>query len=359
MPNANAEVIEEITEKKTIDDTMNAVVADIVSRETDPTKAKLSAEQPGATGDSEGKVRHPDGTFAKTDKNVTPPDPLKKGGKEGKDAEADGRAAQRPPASWSAAAKAKFAALEPDIQKEVLKREDDFHKGIEQYKAKATLADTLYREIQPYEAVLRSEGVTPEVAVRSLMNAAYTLRAGTPQQKAQLIQDVAQTYGIDLSGLVSGEVPEIDPSTQALQNRLASLEGAIANSFAQRQQHDVQTLTQQIEQFRNDPKNLYFDDVRQDMGVLIQNGRAQTLPDAYEMAIWAQPDIRALLLAQQQQASDQGRLEAAKRSALEAQRSQSVNVRSRNTSFSDAPVGKTIDDTLNAVFDDIQSRSAN
>lgn len=356
MPNANAEVIEEITEKKTIDDTMNAVVADIVSREADPAQT-----HPKAKDAEVSPSRHPDGTFAKVpDKNVIQPDPdpLKKGdhGKEGKGAEASVGAVQRPPASWSAAAKAKFATLEPDIQREVLKREDDFHKGIEQYKAKATLADTLYREIQPYEAVLRSEGVTPEVAVRSLMNAAYTLRAGTPQQKAQLIQDVAQTYGIDLSGLASGEVPEIDPNTHALQNRLASLEGAIANSFAQRQQHDVQTLTQQIEQFRNDPKNLYFDDVRQDMGVLIQNARAQTLQDAYDMAIWARPDIRALLLAQQQQASDQERLEAAKRSALEAQRAQSVNVRGRNTSFPDAPVGKTLDETLNAVFDDIQSR---
>ena len=51
--------------------------------------------------------------------------------------------------------------------------------------------------------------------------------------------------------------------------------------------------------FSSDPNHPYFENVREDMALLIQNGKATSLQDAYEMACWANPETRAILLRSQ------------------------------------------------------------
>ena len=50
----------------------------------------------------------------------------------------------RLPKGWKQEALDKFATLDPEIQAEVLQREDDFFKGIEQYKQAAQYAKVIY-----------------------------------------------------------------------------------------------------------------------------------------------------------------------------------------------------------------------
>jgi hypothetical protein len=52
----------------------------------------------------------------------------------------------------------------------------------------------------------------------------------------------------------------------------------------------------QIEAFKRDPKNRFFENVRQDMAKLFQTGKADTLQEAYDAACWLNPDIRAILI---------------------------------------------------------------
>lgn len=104
---------------------------------------------------------------------------------------------KEPPASWDAAAKAKFAALDPAMQDYVLKRETDTHKALTVHDEERNFGKTIKSVIAPYEAIIRSEGGTPEKAVGELMNTAYVLRQGTPQQKAEIVRNVMQQYGVD------------------------------------------------------------------------------------------------------------------------------------------------------------------
>lgn len=261
----------------------------------------------------------------------------------------------RPPSSWSAAAKAKFAAMDQDVQKEVLKREEDFHKGIESYKARATLGDTLYKEIAPYEAMIRSQGSSPEISIRNLLGVAYQLSTGTPQQKQQVIAQIAQMYGVEMPQ-PGEDVPQTDPTVAALQQEVQRLRQEREQEKYQMETSTTATLSNEIEAFKADPKNIYFENVRAHMSALLQGGRVKGLQDAYEQATWANPEVRQQLLAQQAKEAEAKRLEEAKKTAIDAKRSAGINTRPKSGIASVAPAGNTMVDTMSQVYDDIVSR---
>lgn len=350
---------EEVEKVESMEDTMNAILDDIDTREEEVV---------------EKRARDEDGKFAKAEKEEVAeakPDtkPAKKKAEKTESVEvhAESTVIQpvetntevkpatdiRAPSSWGAEGKAKFATLDPAIQKEVLKREEDFHRGIEQYKTKAGFADNIYREIAPYEAMLRSEGASPEAAVRHLFSAAYTLRTGTPQQKMQLISSVAQMYGVEMPQ--GGEESNIDPTVYALQQQVQQLQTTLQQGQQQQETATTQTLSNEIEQFKADPQNIYFENVKQDMAALLQAGRATNLKEAYDMATWARPDVREQMLAKQSRTAEEKRIAEATQAAVAAKKSAPVNVKSKGV-FQPSNAGKTMFDTMGSVYDDIQQR---
>lgn len=250
--------------------------------------------------------------------------------------QAETRSAAIPPATWSASAKAIYATLPEVARKEIAKREADYSRGIQQHAEKAKIADTLMREIQPYEAMLRSEGSTPDRAIASLLRSAYVLRTASPQQKTELIMQIAQQYGADLSQFQGQQdtAGQQDSTLQMQQlvQQLVSPHLQKIQQWEQQQQQARQTSEQQMEQeissqietFQHatnedgTPKHLYFENVRPLMSAYFANGQAKSLEQAYEMACWANPEVRAALLADQQRATEAQRLEEAKRKATGA-----------------------------------------
>ena len=92
------------------------------------------------------------------------------------------------PKTWRPEAAAKFATLPPEVQQEVLKREEDIFKGLESYKADASIGKALKGVVQPYLQVFQSQGIDPIQQVSGLMRAHVALATGTPEQKQQFFQ---------------------------------------------------------------------------------------------------------------------------------------------------------------------------
>lgn len=247
----------------------------------------------------------------------------------------------RPPATWSATAKAEFAKLPDVVRSEIAKREADFSRGIQQYAEKAKTADRYNAEIQPYETMFRSLNATPEQFMRDALNTEYKLRTISPQEKTQLLLKYAQHYGADLSIIpqllgtqprAEGGQPDIEAlvrqSVQQLVNPLAQKVQTWEQQSvqaSQRQQQALETEVEgQIEAFQNavdesgQPKHLFFENVRGTMSALIERGEATSLEQAYEMACYANNEVRASLIAQQQSEAEAKRLDEAKRKAAEA-----------------------------------------
>jgi hypothetical protein len=234
--------------------------------------------------------------------------------------------AKKAPASWKKEAQETFGALPPHVQDEVLRRESDFHKGIEGYKTEAQRAKVFDQAIAPYMQTIQKLGVAPQQAVAALMKADHTLRYAPPAVKQAEFMKLAKVYSIDLG-------QQIDPNVAELQRELYSLRESQRHWQEQNDAARNESLNSDIERFASEPGHEHFAAVRDHMAALLQGGQAKDLPDAYAQAVWANPQTREALLAKQR---DTERAEAT-RKANEAKKAAAPNVPQRGTVAATGP----------------------
>ncbi len=254
-----------------------------------------------------------------------------------------------PPNGWPADAKAKWHELPPEIMAAVQKREQDVAKFTSKSDDERSFGRDVYRAVQPYMAQIQAEGATPVMAIQSLLNTAYVLRTGSPEQKRQVLMQAAQQYGVDL-GAKLGTQPAAT-GLETVQQRLDRLEYERSQERAhaeQRLQAEVQT---EIQAFAADPKNQHYEAVKGHMAALIREGLAKDLQDAYDQSVHARPDIRATLEAQRRAEEEQKRRADAKLRAEEAKRKGlSITGGPGNTAQSSAPGGRSIREELESAM---------
>lgn len=297
----------------------------------------------------ETRARDEKGRFAKTEA-----EPVAVELEPTPEAEPQPEVALAPPNGWTAEAKAKWHELPAEVQQAALKREEDIAKFTSKTDEERSFGREMYRAVQPYMAQIQAEGGTPVAAVQSLLNTAYVLRTGSPEQKRQMLLQTAQQFGVDL-GIPQPEVPaEAAPILQYL-NPVVERLGRLESTLTQRdqvEQHQLQSeINTEIETFAADPKHAHFQEVKAHMAALLKEGAAKDLQDAYEQACWARADIRATLLAQQRVEEEQKRKAEARRKAEEAKRrSVSLTGGPGNTSAQSAPEGRGLREELEAQF---------
>lgn len=332
----------------------DSVRAAIAKSEVAP-KAEPKPE-PAAPKDDGDQPRQANGKFAKKD-GAEPQEQPKAasapvGEVEGATVapEAPPRPAIRAPQGLKSELKGEWGKLDPKWQGEIDRLERAAKAGIERHAGMANVGQALMAEIRPYEQMIRGAGATPQQAVRELFRTEYQLRTGTPAQKAQLIYRLAQHYGIDLSGISQGQVPQVDPNVAALTQQMQSLQQQIQHQAAQRTNAESAQVTGTISEFAADPKHEHFEDVRVQMGVLIESGAAQTLDEAYEQACWANPTIRAKLIESQAKEAEAKRA-ADERKRVEAAKAAAVSVKGAPAAPIAAVPGKkeSVGDTIRRV----------
>jgi hypothetical protein len=259
------------------------------------------------------------------------------------------------PSSWKPEAKDAYIkaergeALTPQeikiLTAEANRRESDYHRGLEEYKSHAQKARSFEQAVAPYAQTLQQLGVDAPTAVSKLLQADHTLRYADPMQKAQYFQSLAQQYGIDM-GQVQNMLQQ-DPQTQYLMqqlNELRQTQQLWQNSIQEQEQAKA---NHELTQFAGSEKT-HFEAVRGDMADLLESGKAKSLEQAYEMAVWMRPDTRQTLIEQQQ-------IEARKKydEQQRTARAKTANVSVRGsspTSIGSQPVAGSLRDILQAQF---------
>ena len=128
------------------------------------------------------------------------------------------------PNTWTPAARAKFATLEPDVQAEIVKRETDMARAITSHDIDRSFGKQVKDVVTPYLPMINAEGATPETAIKSLLNTAYLLRTSSPQEKGALLANLARQYGADMSSFTGDqEQTPIDPTGVVFVAALAPL----------------------------------------------------------------------------------------------------------------------------------------
>lgn len=194
-------------------------------------------------------------------------------------------------------------------------REQDYEKGVTPLKEKAKQADEVLNEFRPYEMLLKMENTTPSKAIGPLLQTAAILRTGTPAQKAHAVATTMRQFGIPIEhiqSILSGNgppQPALDPQYSQLHQQVQQL------TQAQQQQSEMR-INRAITEFSGNPENKHFEAVQDRMAAFLSNpdtlpgfdpgmSEAERLRLAYDTSIYADPTVRAQVLAEQQAAQQQ------------------------------------------------------
>jgi hypothetical protein len=304
-----------------MEDDIRAAMAEVSGNAPEPAPAEevvvapeaiIEAETPHDDGEkaADGRVRGPDGKFiAKAAETVqdTPDQPS--------EAVADPavKLAIRAPASWSPAAKATFDKLPPEVQQAVAKREQEIDHGLRRKSEEVKRYEPLEQVLAPRRAQWAAQGMDEVHAVKTLL-AAQDLLEKNPMQGLEFL---ARSYGVNLNtAQPQGQPYQAQPARDS-HPEIAALKQQLQVLQSQVQTAQTAPIVSQIDAFQNDPANLYFENVRDDMAVLLHNGKASDLKEAYEMACWMRPDIRPFLqTAQAPAAPVQDKAAQARRAAV-------------------------------------------
>ena len=198
-------------------------------------------------------------------------------------------------------------------------RESEYKKGVSTYKAEADNAKHLIEAINPFVPELQKANIHPVTWIQNLGNAHMMLTRGTHDQKVAIFQQLAQDYGIQFNG---NQFQQQDPYTQQLMQQLQAMNQEVSTIKGRFEQEEQSRLINEIERVRqNEAQFPHFDEVRETMAQLLEQGLASDLETAYAKAVRLQDDVWAkeqdrLLNQAQSKASKQQQVAKAKAKAV-------------------------------------------
>ncbi len=255
-----------------------------------------------------------------------------------------------PPQSWAKEKHEVWAKMPPEAKDYYRQREKQMLDGLEQYKQFAGYGRNLSEAFRPYQQILKSQGVDEVKAVQYLLNAHTKLSDQDQGKRTQYFKELAGLYNIDLGQQMAGEaanspqMPDISP----LLNKVNGIESQL-QQWKQREYQAVQSkVAGEVEQFASDPKNVYFEELSEDIVKFINMGFE--LKDAYDKAVWANPLTRQKELARVQTEQAQQLTEKRKQEAEKTRKAISGNVRSRDTGKAPTEPLGSMEDTMREVL---------
>lgn len=351
------------------------------------------------------RARGPDGKFVKAEEaEPTKPEveePAKAEKPEEPKAEEKPEAKPEEPAgalkSWSQAERDALAKAPPEVQQLVAKRYGDLHAD---YTRKSQEIATFRKDwdpvaglFSPHADIMRQKGLTPS----SLIKAWYDVERGLMQggeTALGIITNIAQGYKIDPAAIARAlgvqpavsqapanpEEPKPDnavalpPEVQARLDRLEQAEiqrqreaqaaqVAQYNDVAHRVQSDIDHFAGATDK-NGALLHPHFHTVEANMtrAVMAYKAAGQPVPpldQLYDEAVWANPETRAAIQAEQR-AADQAQREQADRARAEEARKKAEQARRAGSSVTGAPANKapsrqseSLREQLESAFDEV------
>lgn len=234
-----------------------------------------------------------------------------------------------PPNSWKAEARAEWDKLPPTVQEYVNQRETEAHKHISRQGEALAAYEPLGQAIGKHAHYIEQLGADPVEMIDRMFATSHRLDTNP----VETIKELAQMYGVDLGQLAPDPFAEA-PSREVsqLQAQVNQMRQHLAAQESQRQQYEQQSYQQTyqsnaalVEQFIADKPDI--DTLGTDLLDRIKTLRAQhpqadpkqLLADAYDSAVWSNPQTRATRIEQQVAEKEKARIEAAKAAVAKAQ----------------------------------------
>jgi hypothetical protein len=209
-----------------------------------------------------------------------------------------------PPPGWSVAAKAAFDQLPEAVREAVAKREADVSAGFTRYEGLSRYVDMARQSGQELPAVLDRYIAAENLLTQDFGNGILGLCEFYQVNPAELGQFL---LGSGSDGQPTGQADQFAP----VLNQLNSVNQRLTQFEQQLSERENAQVRDELTRFAADPKHRFFENVRQTMGQLIAANTGVSLNDAYDQACWMNPEIRALLIREQNEAEARKAKEAA------------------------------------------------
>lgn len=265
------------------------------------------------------------------------------------------------PNSWSAEMKAKFGALPPDAQQYIADREREAHAAITQKGEQIKAFEPIRQALDQNREVFIKNGVTEAEAISKYVAADRFLESNP----VEAIKWLADSYGVDLRQFTTGTQQQDQsqqPSNEVYQLRRELAEIKNSLTARERSEHEAQTatVTKAINDFASKEENKYFSEVEEELMGLIPIIRSkepglthgEVLQKAYDRAVYANPDVRQRIQADQQKAAEDKRKAEQAEAVRKAKQAGGINQRS--VQGHSPAKGASMEETMGAVYDRLQ-----
>lgn len=261
------------------------------------------------------------------------------------------------PSTWRAEVKPHWKDLKPEVRQQIIEREKHILDGINGYKDRADFADAFKKVLGPYTPQLIAQGIHPLQHIGTLLDT-YT-KLANPQTRAAAVQDLFKRLSINPEevGFTPDEAPAVDPAVQSLRSELDTIKSGLSAQNAARYEEARKQVTSEIEAFSKDPKHSHFNEVANDIALLVKSKACKTLAEAYETACYRNPVVRQKVIDAQRKEADVVAAKEAEEKTRQAKEATAANLKSnqRRSSVAKDPEG-SLDDTLNETLRNIKAR---
>jgi hypothetical protein len=238
-----------------------------------------------------------------------------------------------------------------EVQAEIARREKEVAVAMQEASESRKFRESCQQTHAPYRQLL-PEGAELK-AIGNLFQTATALQTGSPQQKAHLVAQIIQSYGVPIEALddaltgKGGPPPQTqapaykDPRVDELLSKLSQAEAQRAHSLKEKSLQTVNDFAAKAE---------FFEDVREEVADMLEvaarRGRELSLEDAYTRAVKLHPELSQVMA--QREAAEKAK--AAQASTLKA-RAAASSVRSAPTAPSNgAQSGGSVREALEAAL---------
>lgn len=311
-----------------------------------PTKDSQRVEQEAASRKAPAKLGAKPPVAAGTDKGAAP----------------SAAAAVKPPQSWTPAEREHWGKIPAEAQAAIQRRELETSRVLNESANSRRFQNDFVSVVAPHAHLIRARNSTPLQAVKNLMETAAGLTVGNPQQKAMIVAEILDNYGVDIKVLdevlskrpanPNAGVGAIPPQFEAVLRPIHDFMGRVEQGRAQHIQQLQQSAQQTFEQALEDPAMPFLNDLRDDvadfMEIAAARGQELTIKQAYEKAVSFNPEIKKIV---DQRARANALNKDPKRIAKAKRASSSINGAPRGGSGGDGKV-KTRREVLSEAFDD-------
>src|SRR6185369_9287532 len=234
-------------------------------------------------------------------------------------------------------------------------REKQYASGVAAFKGEAEQARELTNVMNEFMPILQQNNIQPATWIKNLGNAHRTLVMGSPEQKLQMFSQLAQEYGVPLAAIHQAQQGQVDPVAMQLMQELQMIKQQVSGVTNWREQQEQAAVHQELAKFGDTSKYPHFEQVRGDMALLLEAGRAQDLDDAYAKAVRLSDDAWKAEQERQAQANQVSQQQA-KAAVLAKAKASAGQVKSATPStMMPAQTAKDRRGQLAAAFDEIAS----